>query len=711
MAARAAELLVRARAAVIAFWVIAAAGCLLFLPGLEDAQSGSLGDLVPTDAEAIEAEERSHELFGFPLLARSLVVQRDPGGLAPAVQLRAVQRAVSLNQGALPGLTGIAGAIPLTNTLEGLPFAREQSTSVLTYLFFPPDIGSRGRDGLADRLVERHVSGPRDAYVGVTGTIPARAEQRDRVQAALPIMELATVLLVTLVVGLHFRALGAPLLNLIAIFLAYAVATHVTAAVGLLLEVSIPSEVRPVIVVLIFGVMTDYCVFFLSRHRSLLEEGVAPHAAAQAASAGLFGIILTAGLAVAGASAALVVAKLGFLQAFGPGMALSVLVALIVALTFLPAALAVAGGRLYWPRMRRPVKAPRAGGLAAARGWLLRQAAYRPLLTIAACLLLLGAAASGVRHLEVGQTLIRGLPADSEPRVAYRAAAQAFVPGVLSPTVMLVEGEGIAGRRAELRRLQSRLERLPGVAAVIGPRQQPTDQSLGAVYSPRGDAARFAVVFGDDPLGAAAIRSLRTMRRQVPGLLERAGLGGAATSYAGDTALSEETVSDTRTDLARVTPLALLIVFLVVALFLRAVVAPIQLVAASVLALAAALGLTVYVFQGLLGHGEITFHVPFAAAVLLLALGSDYNVFIAGRIWQEARQRPLREAIVVAGGRASGAITVAGIVLAASFALLAIVPLRSFHELAFAMSVGLLLDALLVRTLLVPALLALRARD
>lgn len=710
MAARSAEFLVRARAAVILFWVAAAAACLIFLPGLEDAQSGSVGDLVPTDAEAIAAEERSHELFGFPLLARSVILQRDPGGLSPAVQLRAVQRAVALNQGALPGLTGVAGAIPLTNTLEDLPFAREQGTAVLTFLFFPPDIGALGRDGLTDRLVERQVSSRGDAYVGVTGTLPARAEQRDLVQAALPIMELATILLVTLVVGLHFRSIGAPLLNLFAIFLAYVVATHATAALGLLLEVSIPSEVRPVIVVLIFGVMTDYCVFFLSRHRALLEEGVSPHAAAQTASAGLFGIILTAGLAVAGASAALIVAKLGFLQAFGPGMALSVLVTILVALTFLPAALAVAGTRLYWPRLKTRPARPRHGHLASARNWLLRQAAYRPVATIAVCLLVLGAAASGVRHLEVGQTLIRGLPADSEPRAAYRAAAEAFVPGVLSPTVMLVEGEGIAVRRAGLRRLQTDLEQLPGVAAVIGPREQPTDQTFGAVYSARGDAARFAIVFRDDPLGAGAISSLRILRQRLPRMLEQAGLLGAATSFAGDTALSEETVTDTRTDLARVAPLALLIVFGVVALFLRAVVAPIQLVLASVVALAAAIGLTVYVFQGLLGHGEITFHVPFAAAVLLLALGSDYNVFIAGRIWQEARRRPLREAIVEAGGRASGAITVAGLVLAASFALLAIVPVRSFRELAFAMSVGLLLDALLVRTLLVPALLALRAR-
>jgi len=130
-------------------------------------------------------------------------------------------------------------------------------------------------------------------------------------------------------------------------------------------------------------------------------------------------------------------------------------------------------------------------------------------------------------------------------------------------------------------------------------------------------------------------------------------------------------------------------------------------VAAGVVALAAALGLTTYLFQDLLGYGELTFYVPFAASVLLVALGSDYNVFLTGRVWQEARVRPFREAVAVGAARASRAITIAGIVLALSFALLALVPVRAFRELAFAMCAGLLIDAFVVRTLLVPALITL----
>jgi RND superfamily putative drug exporter len=146
---------------------------------------------------------------------------------------------------------------------------------------------------------------------------------------------------------------------------------------------------------------------------------------------------------------------------------------------------------------------------------------------------------------------------------------------------------------------------------------------------------------------------------------------------------------------------------LLLAVFLRAAVAPLYLVASSLLSVAATLGLTTYVFQGFLGHSDLTYYVPFAAGVLLVSLGSDYNVFVVGRIWQEARRRPLREAIAVAAPRASRAIGIAGLALALSFAMLALVHVDGFRELAFMMGLGVLLETFVVRPLLIPALVSL----
>ena len=178
-------------------------------------------------------------------------------------------------------------------------------------------------------------------------------------------------------------------------------------------------------------------------------------------------------------------------------------------------------------------------------------------------------------------------------------------------------------------------------------------------------------------------------------------------SYSGQTALAAETVSETVSDLQRIAIAGLCVNLLLLAIFLRSLVAPLFLLAASVLAVAATLGLTTYLFQDVLGHGEVTYYVPFAAAVLLVALGSDYNVYVVGQVWSEGARRPLREAIATAVPRASRTISVAGIALALSFATLAIVPLRSFRELAFTLCVGVLIDAFVVRSMLVPALISL----
>jgi putative drug exporter of the RND superfamily len=157
-------------------------------------------------------------------------------------------------------------------------------------------------------------------------------------------------------------------------------------------------------------------------------------------------------------------------------------------------------------------------------------------------------------------------------------------------------------------------------------------------------------------------------------------------------------------------PAALAVLLVLLWVLLRSWRAALYLAGVSVLVVAAAFGLTVYVFQDLLGYGELAFFVPVASAILLLALGADYNVFLVSRIWREADRKDLRPAIRTAGTRAARAIAVAGLILALSFAAVALIPIQSFREFAFAMSVGLLLDTLVARTLLIPALVSLLGR-
>ncbi len=707
MTRRVATFIVRMRVAIVVGWVALAVAATLALPSIREAQVGSLGDLVPVDAAAIDTEKRAAELFAFPVLSRSVVVVRDPSGLTIRQQARVIERLVELNRGELPALRQTRG-FPIPNAIGGRRPSEDPPTTLLVALLFPPDIGQSGRNDAARRLAEEHLQEiVPGGYVDVTGAIPARAEQSAVIEDHLPLVEIATLLFILVAVGFYFRSPLAPIVNLVAVALAYLVCIRVVALLGRTLGVSVPSEVQPVIVALLFGVVTDYTLFFLSRYRRKMSETGDPRTAATQTTAELMTIIVTCGMAVAAACSALFVAELGFLRAFGPGLAMAVLVAMAVTVTFIPAAMSLLGSALFWParpRRERPGTATPSRGDRVMRG-LVTSAVRRPRRTIAVCLLALAAMSSGALFMHLGNPIIRGLPSDSAPTVAYAQALRGFVPGAISPTVLVVERDGVVDERRALVRLQRLLAAEPGVARVVGPASNPASLPFGAVLARNGDAARYVLILRANPLGAGAIERVRRLRESIPDLA-RSAIADARIGFAGDTVLSQETIDGTVDDLWRVVPAVLLAVLLVLVVFLRGLVAPLYLVVTAALAPLAALGLGVAFFQGVLGHGELSYFVPVAAGVLLVALGSDYNIFLVGRVWDEARRRPLDEAIISAGAGAARAISAAGIVLAVSFAAMAIVPIRSFQELGFIMAVGLLIDAFLVRTILVPATIA-----
>ena len=227
-----------------------------------------------------------------------------------------------------------------------------------------------------------------------------------------------------------------------------------------------------------------------------------------------------------------------------------------------------------------------------------------------------------------------------------------------------------------------------------------------AFQSPDGGAVRYFIALRHHPYSSAGIDDIRALEGAVPGLLDRAGLPRAQPSFAGDTALAAETTHLVTHDLLYVGLAAMFVNVLLLAAFLRSLVAPLLLVGASLLGIAATLGLTALFQRVVLGTPDMTYYVPLAVGVLLLSLGTDYNLFIVGRIWQEADRRDLASAIRAAVPRASRAISIAALALAGSFATLAIIPIDPFRSFAFAVCTGVIIDAFLVRTLMIPALLA-----
>ena len=576
---------------------------------------------------------------------------------------------------------------------------------------------------------------PDDHVVGVTGPVPAEYAQSQIIGKDILWVELFTVLAIALIVGVRFRSVGAPLATLACAATAYVIAIRVVVWLAGRMGVTLPPDLDPVLVVLLLGVTTDYTVFFLDGMRAQVAGGVPRIRAARLATAEFAPIILAAGIIVAAAAASLVVARTKMLSAFGPGLALTVLTAMAVSMTLGPALMAIFGGLLFRPvprwLRRQGVTRREGGGREPGRPparWNLRTrvvrfAAARPmaLLIAAAGTAGLLAAAWGAHTIHLGSPLIRELPASASAARAGAAAADGFAPGILSPTEILVIGPGVARQTAALARLQHELAAQPGVAEIAGPASLPgsaaqlnpaqlNQTQLNPMLAASGGAARFVVVENTDPLDATAISRVRQLQHDLPALARAAGLRGARFELAGQTALTGDSIGSVFADLGRVALAIMAVTLVLLALFLRSLLAPVYLLAASVLAVFATLGLTIGIGQHILGYGSLVYFVPFAAGVLLVSLGSDYNVFVVGRIWEEARRRPVANAVAVAAPQASRAITTAGVALAASFAMLAVIPLEQFRQIALAMALGVVLDAIAVRSLLVPALVALFGR-
>ncbi|WP_346620247.1 MMPL family transporter [Blastococcus montanus] len=691
---------------VIAAWLAAAVAAVLLPTPSGGGGSNNFGSLLPPSSEAAQVQQRSIEKFSVPVLSQTAVVVHDPGGLSALtradIALWALQHTQEFLRGEAPtGRGNIIAAVPLpTSTPE----------TAVTYLYTTGGTSLADSTALARQYAAhfRNQAGV-DAYV--TGITPARVQQAYHLESRLHLFEVATLVLIAVVVALTFRSAVAPLVVLLAAGIGYLVATHLLARAAAALGFALPDQLQPLTAALLIGVVTDYCVLFFSGMRRHLDAGLPSHEAARRAVTTDGPIIAVAGITVAAGTAALLVADFELFRAFGPALSLTVVVGVVVSLTLVPAMMAVLGPRLFFPSgVARGHALDRRAGRGAR--WLARSASSRRGAWVA---LLVGVgillpAALPVTGLRLDLSFSSGLPSGDPVRQGAEVLDDAGVRGVVAPTELLVEGPDVADQRAALERFQQLLNRQPGVAEVLGAAQSPLAEEYGIVFSADGDAARFVVIFDSDPLAATAISDLRRLEDRLPGLLEQAGVDGATVGVAGQTAVASELALITQENLWRTMIAVLIVEFVILAFYLRAVLAPLFLLAASALGVAASLGVAVLVFQDLLEDPGLTFYVPFTTAVLLLALGSDYNVFAVGSIWDEAGRRPLREAIAVAMPATSRAISAAGVILAATFAMVAIIPLDSFRQVAFIMALGLLIDTFLIRPVLTPAILTLLGR-
>ena len=329
---------------IIAGWVAVTMLLSTALPTQAGGGSGDFGDLLPPGSAAVLVQESSLEQFEIPVLSETSVVVHDPDGLSALTRADVVLRALSFVQASQQGLVPdernqIVAAIPI-------PTATPQTA--VTYLYFSAGTLLTPKMELAQEYAS-HFHNQESVQTYVTGISPAQLRQGYYLLDRLQLFELATLAMIAIVVGLALRSFIAPIAVLIVAGFGYLVAVRLLGVMSAWLGVGLPDQLQPLLAALLIGVVTDYCVLFFFGFRDQLKRDLPRLDAARKSTAIEAPIIGIAGLTVAGGTFALVAANFSLFRAFGPAMALTVLVGVVVSLTLVPALMAILGRKLFLP--------------------------------------------------------------------------------------------------------------------------------------------------------------------------------------------------------------------------------------------------------------------------------------------------------------------------------------------------------------------------
>ncbi|MEV3973634.1 MMPL family transporter [Streptomyces sp. NPDC050698] len=511
-----------------------------------------------------------------------------------------------------------------------------------------------------------------DAFAGIDGLLLAVA--------------LGAVLLILLLV---YRSVLLPLLIILGSVFALGLACALVYALAERDVVRVDGQVQGILSILVIGAATDYALLLAARFREELALREDRFGAAVAAVRRSSGAITASAATVALGLLALLASDLTNNRALGPVGAIGIGCAVLTTLTFLPAALALLGRTAYWPSRPRPpqTSAEGTGVWRRVAGTVSR----RPRRTWAVTALVLALCAAFSPSLSSKGVPLDEIFVNDAPSVAAQQTLGAHFPGGSgNPAVIIAD----AGRTAEVTAAARATEGVAFAGAVSASGRPGAGTPLVVDGRVRIDATLTAAA--DSDAAKETVERLRARVHAVP---------GADALVGGYTAQQYDTQRTAARDRTVIVPIVLAVILLILMLLLRSLLVPVLLVATVGLNFLATLGVSALVFPHLLGSGGTDASVPLYGFVFLVALGVDYNIFLMSRVREEALAHGHRQGVLRGLTTTGGVITSAGVVLAATFAALMVIPLAFLVQIAFIVAFGVLLDTLVVRSLLVPALM------
>lgn len=538
--------------------------------------------------------------------------------------------------------------------------------------------------------------------------------------------ELYTVIFIIVLLLFVFRALLAPIITLLPAGLALAVAQPIIAqSTHFGVDVSFITQI--LLIVLVLGAGTDYGLFLVFRVREELRKGHAPKEAVIRALDKVGESITFSALTVIAALISLLIASFGIYRGLGPALAIGLTVMLLIALTFLPAVLAVLGRAVFWPSKTRATE-PKIGLWGKAADGVIK----RPITTLVIGIAIFTGLGLGVIGFKTAGFVSDPAPATTDSAIGQAVIAKHFPAANINPQLLLLGfDKPVWDNLAAIQTAEQELEKSGRFKSVSGPfnangfvstpeqlaelhATNPNSPILKAVsqfISPDGKTVQlYGISNAGEPGSTASTKATPANRAALEAVANK--VGADKNAIFSTDAVGYDINKVANNDLKKIIPLVLVIIGLLLALMLRSLVAPIYLIATVGLSYLASLGFAMLLFVHFGGDDGINFIVPFMLFIFSTALGEDYNILVMSRIREEAHNHTsVKEAVAKAIGITGSTVTAAGLILAGTFGVLGFAGGNDqVEQIGYSIAFGILLDTFFVRTLLVPSIVVLLGR-
>jgi RND superfamily putative drug exporter len=672
---------------VIALWVVAAVAIIATAPALPTTSNES--SFLPSNYESIRASSLQDKAFpqtgNVTADAAIIVFARSDGGkLTSADAAKVASVSAALNAKHIKNILAVKAGQPSSNQLVQ-PALVAMNNSVVN--------ANNNNAGNAIKVLRADIkpliqgSGLSE---GVTGTAAQQLDSQQSGNKAEQIVFLATLILILVLLLLIFRAPIIAVLPLIVIGVVAEVAIGLIADVNSALHLNADNSVTTLLIVVLFGIGTDYILFLMFRYRERLRLGDDPKQAMINAVHRVGEVIASAAGVVIVAFLALLLSTLSLFRSLGPTLAIAVAVTLISGLTLVPAVVSLLGPRVFWPSKawKREPKGARFAAVGRAVG--KRPAVF----ALVSGLVLIALGVGAFNFKPTFDLASAGISSSAESVTALKTLEKGLPPGATDPTQIYLHTNSGSLSTSELTAYGAKLKTMPGVGAVAAP-----------TVSQDKATAEYTVTLSYNPDSTTAVNVLKNQLRPDA---HAAAPPGTFALVGGTTAVFADIQRAVNHDYAVVFPVAAVIILLILGLLLRSAVAPWYLMVSVGLGFAATLGATVLVFQNLAGQAGLVFLLPIYMYLFVVALGTDYNILMIARLREEARDGMSPHDAAAHAIRQSGpTIGAAGLILAGTFASLTLAGNTILQQVGFAVAAGIALAAFVMAMFFSPSLTAL----